>query len=104
MVLKPEAASMLSLFCVLVCVVAQPSNKAVHAATTLQTRVHLINFIGRNRMVDMISESNSGGDLRAVHHDVELKVIVLEVRAKCSITDFGKNAPSPVEPNYALNL
>jgi hypothetical protein len=37
-------------------------------------------------------------------HDVELKVVLLEVTAECPITDFGKDAPSPVEPNYALDL
>src|SRR5262245_7123121 len=50
------------------------------------------------------SEGDPGRDLRSVCHHVELKVVVLEVTAECPVTDFGKDAPGPVEPNYALDL
>jgi hypothetical protein len=52
MTLKPEDTSMLSLFCVLLCVVAQLTNSAVLAAAILQRRVRLNGFIGCNLVVD----------------------------------------------------
>jgi hypothetical protein len=50
--LKPEATNMLSLFWVLVCVVAQPTNIAVHAIAILPSKIHFNGFIGRNLVVD----------------------------------------------------
>jgi hypothetical protein len=44
---------MLSLFCVTVCVVAQPTLSNMYAAAILR-KIHLISFIGRNRIVDKV--------------------------------------------------
>jgi hypothetical protein len=43
---------MLSLFCVLDCVVAQPNKSAVHAAVVVANKMHLNGFIGFNLVVD----------------------------------------------------
>src|SRR6266478_4641555 len=50
--LKPDATSMLSRFCVLVCVVAQPNNSAVHAAVVVASKICLDGFIGRYLIID----------------------------------------------------
>src|SRR4029077_4547957 len=50
--LKPDATSMLSRFCVLVCVVAQPNNNAVHAAVVAASKICLNGFIGFDLLVD----------------------------------------------------
>src|SRR5712691_8663809 len=50
--LKPDATSMLSLFCVLVCVVAQPNKSAVHAAMVMASKICLDDSIGCNLVVD----------------------------------------------------
>jgi len=48
MTLNPEATSMLSLFCVVVCVLAQLINSAVHPAPIPLRKVRVVNFIGGN--------------------------------------------------------
>jgi hypothetical protein len=50
--LKPEATSMLSLFCVLLCVVAHPTNSAAHAVAILQREIHVFGFIALNLIID----------------------------------------------------
>src|SRR5678810_1258639 len=45
MTLKPEATSMLSLFCVVVCVLAQLINSAVHPAAILLRKRRVVGFI-----------------------------------------------------------
>ena len=45
MTLNPEAASMLSLFCVLVCVLAQFINSAVHPTAILLRKRCVVDFI-----------------------------------------------------------
>ena len=45
MTLKPEATSMLSLCCVVVCVLAQPINSAVHPAAILLRKRRVVGFI-----------------------------------------------------------
>jgi hypothetical protein len=52
MTLKPEATSMLSLFCVLVCVVAQLANNTVHAAIIVASKICVSDFISLNLVVD----------------------------------------------------
>ena len=37
------------------------------------------------------SEGDAGGDLRAVHDSVETETVVLEVTAKCPITNLSKD-------------
>src|SRR6266478_3855730 len=51
MTLKPEATSMLSLFCVLVCVLAQPNNNAAHATVIVASKIRLSGFIGLMRVL-----------------------------------------------------
>jgi len=87
---------MLSLFCVLLCVVAQLTNSAVHAAAILQRRIRLNGFIGCNLVVDnkfltTASESNPSGNLRAVHHSVETETIVLKVTTERPVTNLSKD-------------
>jgi hypothetical protein len=48
MTLKPEATSMLSLFWMLVCVVAQPNKSDVQAAATPVRKIYSKGFIGCN--------------------------------------------------------
>jgi hypothetical protein len=55
--LNPDAASMLSLFCVVVCVVEQPTNAAVHAVAIPHIKLYLISFIGSNRIVEMFPDN-----------------------------------------------
>ena len=50
--LKPDATSMLSLFCVLVCVLAQLINSAVHAAVIATRKKCLSDFISLNLVGD----------------------------------------------------
>src|ERR1700748_2346413 len=45
MTLKPEATSMLSLFCEIVCVLAQLSNSAVHPAAIIVRKISVFGFI-----------------------------------------------------------
>jgi hypothetical protein len=45
MTLNPEATSMLSLFCVVVCVLAQLTNSAVHPAAILVKKRCVVGFI-----------------------------------------------------------
>src|SRR5438132_8505916 len=45
MTLNPEATSMLSLFCVVVCVLAQLINSAVHPAAILLRKRRVVGFI-----------------------------------------------------------
>src|SRR3954465_13460993 len=45
MTLNPEATSMLSLFCVVVCVLAQLINSAVHPAAILLRKIRVVGFI-----------------------------------------------------------
>src|SRR5262249_25691832 len=99
---------MLSLFCMVVCVVAQPTNKAVHAVATPQIKLFLISFIDRNWIVErfqtITSESNSGGDLRTVQNSVETEIGIPKVTAECPVTNFSKDAPSPVKPDHGLDF
>jgi hypothetical protein len=37
------------------------------------------------------SEGNAGGDLRAMHDDVETETVVLKVTAECSIPNLSKD-------------
>src|SRR5438876_5678149 len=81
MTLNPEATSMLSLFWVVVCVVAHPNNSAVHTAAMLLKKIGLTDFIARNMVVDnkfltKASEGNPGGDLGAVHDGVEKEPVI----------------------------
>jgi hypothetical protein len=43
---------MLSLFCVLVCVVAQPNNTAAHTAVVVASKIRLNGFMGFDLIVD----------------------------------------------------
>jgi hypothetical protein len=100
---------MLSLFWVLVCVVAQPTNIAVHTAAMLLKKIGLTDFIARNMVVDNkfltnASEGNSSGDLRAVHNGVEKKAVVLVVSAECPVTELRKDVTGEVDTDYALDL
>src|SRR4029077_12733201 len=52
MTLNPEATSMLSLFCVWVCVVAQPNINAAHPAAILLRKIRLVGFITLSLVVD----------------------------------------------------
>src|SRR5215472_7832230 len=90
--LKPEATSMFSLFCVLP-VVAQLTNNAAPAAILL-SKIDFNGFILViiRGFVTNVSERNAGRDLRAVHDDVELKVVILEIATQCPITNLSKNA------------
>src|SRR6476620_8827265 len=45
MILNPEATSMFSLFCVVVCVLAQLINSAVHPAAILLRKRRVVDFI-----------------------------------------------------------
>ena len=52
--LKPDATSMLSLLCMLVCVLAQLSNNvAVHTVAMLVKKIPLNGFIGFSLVVDI---------------------------------------------------
>lgn len=86
---------MFSLFCV-VCVVAQPTLSTVHAAAIVIREIHVMGFIDRSPIVDEVqaitSEGDSGSDLRSMCHDIELKVILLEVATKRPITNLSKDA------------
>jgi hypothetical protein len=82
--LKPEATSMFSLFCVPVCVVAQPINSAVHAAMILLSKICLIGFIGCilvvvNRFLTNASKGNPSGDLRTVQFAFVGETVLPEV-------------------------
>ena len=66
---------MLSLFCVVLRVVAQPSNSPMHAAVTLLRKIHLNGFmfcclvillIGRDEVIPTVLKINSTLDERAV--------------------------------------
>src|SRR6476646_4637520 len=46
MTLNPEATSIFSLFCVVVCVLAQLINSAVHPAAILLRKRRVVDFIG----------------------------------------------------------
>ncbi len=50
--LKPDATSMLSLCCVLVCVLAQLSNNTVHPTMKVASKKCLNDFISLNLVVD----------------------------------------------------
>src|SRR4029077_10648655 len=107
--LKPDATSMLSRFCVLVCVLAQPTNSAMHAAAILLRKIRLAGFIGRivagnNNFLTKASEGNSSGDLRAVPDNVETKIVFLEVTGKCPITNLSKDGTGEVDTEHALDL
>jgi hypothetical protein len=107
MTLKPEATSMLSLFRVLVCVLAQLSNNAVHAAIIVASKICVGDFISLNLVVDNkrnASEGNSSGDLRAVPDNVETKIVFLEVTGKCPITNLSKDGTGEVDTEHALDL
>ncbi len=56
--LKPDATSILSLFCVLVCVVEQPNNRAVHTAAMPVRKIHFNGLISRNLIIDNRSLTN----------------------------------------------
>jgi hypothetical protein len=45
MTLNPEATSMLSLFCVVLCVLAQLINSAAHPAAILLRKIRVVGFI-----------------------------------------------------------
>jgi hypothetical protein len=60
--LKPDATSMLSLFCVLVCVLAQLSNNvAVQTVAMLVKKIPLNGFIGFSLVVDIKTRNESFG-------------------------------------------
>src|SRR5947208_15430214 len=89
-VLKPEATSVLSLFCVLVCVVEQLTKNAAHAAAMLVKKRYLIGFIGRiavgvNKFLTKASERDPGGDLRAVCDSGVKKTVVGVVNCARSV-------------------
>ena len=56
---------MLSLFCVLVCVLAQLSNNTVHPTVIVASKKCLSGFIGFNLVVDMIERNASEDSSRA---------------------------------------
>jgi hypothetical protein len=89
---------MLSLFCVPVCVLAQPALSTVQAAATPIRKIYCNGFVGCNLVVNKVPneclEGDSGGDLRTVRHDVELKVVLLEVTPERSIPNLGKDGTS----------
>src|SRR5438132_2016984 len=101
---------MLSLFCVLVDVLAQLANNRVHAAMIVTSTICLISFIGFSVVVLIIerqmnaSEGNSSGDLRTVSDRIEKKSVILVVDAECPITDLSENATGEVDPDHALDL
>src|SRR5947208_12153080 len=101
MTLNPEATSMLSLFWVVVCVVAHPNNSAVHTAAMLLKKIGLTDFIARNMVVDnkfltKASEGNPGGDLGAVHDGVEKEPVILVVSAECPVTNLSEDVTREV--------
>src|SRR5215471_15239392 len=49
-------------------------------------------------------ESNPGCDLRAMQDSVETEIVLLKVTTESPITDFSKDAPGPVKPEYALDF
>src|SRR5207244_6793984 len=108
--LQPDATSMLSLFCVLVDVLAQLANNRVHAAMIVTSTICLISFIGFSVVVLIIerqmnaSEGNSSGDLRTVSDRIEKKSVILVVDAECPITDFSEHTTSEGEPDQAVNI
>ncbi len=50
------------------------------------------------------SECDPGSDLRAVHDDIEFKVVVLKVAAECPITNFSKDGTGDIDTEHAFNL
>src|SRR5438445_5236651 len=107
MTLKPEATSMLSLFWVVVCVVAQPINNAVHTIAILLRETNLKGFIGHNLVVEFltnVSESDPRRDLGAVHDGVEKEPVLLVVSAECPVTDLSEDVTGEVDTNDGFDL
>jgi len=100
---------MLSLFCVLVWVVAQPTLSIVQATATPVRKIYFNGFISRNLIVDnnvfnRCSESNPSGDLRAVHNGVEKEAVVLVVNGEGPVTDLSKDVTGEVDTDYPFDL
>jgi hypothetical protein len=97
---------MLSLFCVPVCVLAQLTLSTMHAAAILVKKRYLIGFIGGNslRFQTTTSESDPGGDLRAMRHSVEKKPVVVVVNTERPVTNFRKDAMGEVNTDCAFDL
>ena len=100
---------MLSLFCVLVCVVEQLTKNAAHAAAMLVKKRYLIGFIGRivvgvNKFLTKASESDPRSDLRAMRDSVEKKPVVVVVNTERPVTNFRKDAMGEVNTDYAFDL
>jgi len=96
MTLKPAATSMLSLFCVLVCVLAQPALSTVHVAATAVRKIYFDGFISCNLIVAncvsiKCSKSNASGNLRAVQNSIKTKTVILIGTSKGAITDLSKD-------------
>src|SRR5438093_5894232 len=109
MTLKPEATSMLSLFWVLVCVVAQPTSTVVHIVAMLQREIYLNGFIGCNLVLDNksltnASEGNPGRDLGTVHYGIEKEPVILVVSAECPVTNLSEDVTGEVNTNDSFDL
>ena len=100
---------MLSLFWVVVCVVAQPINNAVHTIAILLRKTNLNGFIGHNLVVDNkfltnVSEGDPRRDLRSVHDGVEKEPVFLVVSAECPVTDLSEDVTGEVDTNDGFDL
>jgi len=87
---------MASLFCVLVCVPAQPTLSTVHTAAAAISKIYFNGFISGNLIVannvfSKASESDASGDLRAVHDRVETETVLLKVTTERPITNLSKD-------------
>jgi len=116
---------MLSLFCMVVCVVAQPTKNTVHTiaitamnfAASALTFVAIRGLVGQftlisissleerlNKFLTNASEGDPRCDLRAVQHCVEKEPVILVVSAECPVTDLCKDGTRQVDTNHGLDL
>jgi hypothetical protein len=99
---------MFSLFWVAVCVVAQLTNTAMHVAAILLNKIRLGSFMTvtglLNKVLTNTLKSDSGGDLRAVHHSVEQEAVIVIIDAKCPVADFREDGTSKIDTDYSFDL
>src|SRR5947207_2311254 len=100
---------MLSLFWVLVCVLAQLSNNTVHAAVIVASNICPNGFIGLSglliiKFVTNASERDPGRDLRTVHDSVKQKAVVIVVSPERPVTNLCEDGTGEVDTDYAFDL
>src|SRR5882724_5072649 len=100
---------MLSLFCVLVCVLAQLSNNTVYAAVIVASKICPNGFIGLSglliiKFVTNASERDPGGDLRTVHDRIKQKAVLIVVSPERPVTNFREDGAREVDTDYAFDL